>query len=278
MKSIVEDAVVFGDYDHLVGIWTMPSQTQPCERAVIFVTAGMLHSAGPFRLHRELAQNLAEKSIGTLRFDLSGIGESFGVGTAGESTERAIREIQQAMNWIESEHGIRRFVLIGLCSGADDALRAAERDDRVCGLVSMDGLGYRTRRYYFNRLTQHYAKRLLRLDKWRTVIQRTFKMQLDSGTPLSLQAGEDIREYPQRDEAAEMLQRLADRGTRMHFIYTGGVAEYYNYADQFNDMFPELRGRAEISTNYFASMDHVAYLCEDRDALSAHITEICTSA
>lgn len=277
----MENAIVFGKYDHLMGIWTEQSpkdpQTKSCERAVILITAGMLHSTGPYRLYRELAERLAQKSIGTMRFDLSGIGESFGVGVAGESTERAVDEIQQAMDWIESKHGIHNFVLMGLCSGADDAFRAAQADRRVCGLVSMDGLGYRTPRYYLHRLTKHYAKRLVRFDKWLTLIHRMFDNDVESNTPSSLQAGADIREYPPRDEAAQMLESLANRGTRMHFIYTGGVAEYYNYTNQFNDMFPDLRGRREITTKYFETMDHVAYMCEDRDTLASHITDICSS-
>ncbi len=280
----MDSAVIFGRYDHLMGIWTSPKRSGTIDRAVVLVTAGMLHSAGPFRLHRDLAVRLAETSIGSMRFDLSGIGESFGVGVAGESTERAVNEIRQAMDWIENKHGIRHFVLIGLCSGADDALRAAMGDERVCGLVALDGLGYRTPRYYVHRLTKHYAKRLIRPSKWLSVAQRLFSFtrrrfgsSVAAEAPSSLNAGTDIREYPARDDAAKMLENLADRGTKMHFVYTGGTAEYYNYASQFSDMFPGLRGRTEITTRYFETMDHVAYLCEDRDALANHITEVCAS-
>jgi hypothetical protein len=87
--------------------------------------------------------------------------------------------------------------------------------------------------------------------------------------------GTDIREYPAREEAAKLLQRLADRGTKVHFIYTGGVAHYYNHAGQFNDMFPELKHRPEITTEYFEQMDHVAYLCEDRESVAGHIVDVC---
>lgn len=273
----MNNAIMFGDYDHLMGIWTEPAKPGVRQHACILVTAGMLHSVGPFRLHRDLAVRLAENSIGTMRFDLSGIGDSFGVGVAGESTERAVNEIQQAMNWIENHYGINQFVLIGLCSGADDALRAAIGDERVCGLVSMDGLGYRTPRYYLHRLTKHYAKRMIRPEKWLSVTRRLVGSLMEGKTPNSLQAGTDIREYPAREEATKMLERLADRGTQMHFVYTGGVAEYYNHANQFDDMFPGLRGRREITTRYFETMDHVAYLCEDRDALASHITDVVTS-
>ncbi len=273
----METAVVFGEYDHLVGIWTEPTTGEVREHAVIIVTAGMLPSAGPYRLHRDLASRLAKCSIGTMRFDLSGIGESFGVGVAGESTARATDEIRQAMDWVENTHGIHSFVLMGLCSGADDALRAAMTDSRIRGLVSMDGLGYRTPKYYLHRITKHYSKRLLRPSKWVSLIRRLFAKQADAEIPNSLRVGTDIREYPDRDDAARMLEQLADRGTKMHFIYTGGVGEYYNHAGQFHDMFPGLKDRPEISTQYFESMDHVAYLCEDRELVSSHIASVCSA-
>ena len=44
----------------------------------------------------------------------------------------------------------------------------------------------------------------------------------------------------------------------MHFMYTRGVAEYYNHAGQFDDMFPALRDPEAITTHYMAECDHVA--------------------
>jgi hypothetical protein len=139
----------------------------------------------------------------------------------------------------------------------------------------MDGLGYRTPRYHVQRLIKHYGKRWNRPGKWLSVFRRLFANQADSQTPVSLRMGTDIREYPAREEAAKLLQRLADRGTKVHFIYTGGVAHYYNHAGQFNDMFPELKHRPEITTEYFEQMDHVAYLCEDRESVAGHIVDVC---
>ncbi|MEM7477597.1 MAG: hypothetical protein AAF483_21630, partial [Planctomycetota bacterium] len=55
-----------------------------------------------------------------------------------------------------------------------------------------------------------------------------------------------------------------------HFLYTGGVGEYYNHAGQFDSMFPRLQKlqseleRPCITTSYYPAMDHVAFLCEHR--------------
>ncbi len=272
----MDQAVVFGDYEHLVGVFDKPSSCTVPDTAVMMITPGMLHHAGPFRLHVDLARSLSRQAIASLRFDLSGIGESLGVGASGQSLQRAASEIRQAIDYLEREHAINQVIVFGLCSGADDALFATTLDDRIVGLISLDGLGYRTPRYYWHRLINHYAARMVRPRELKRIAHRI----LDRGesVPRSLPVGSDVREYPVRNLATEQLSMLADRGVRMHFIYTGGVADYYNHAEQFFHMFPSLVDRAGISTRFFESMDHTAFLCEDREQLVDHIVATVASA
>lgn len=272
----MEHAIQFGEYQHLSGIFNdgqvsreAPDASQR-DTAVIMVTPGMLSHAGPFRLHVDLARSLAAADVPSFRFDLSGIGESFGIGHSGPSLDRAVQEIQTAINWLGEHQGIRNVILFGLCSGADDGLAAAVVDPRIVGLVAMDGCGYRTPGYQWHRLIGHYVPRLLSLRKWQNMIRK--RLHPVSSTPASLQPGNDVREFPDRDEAAIQITHLADQGTQFHFLYTGGVADYYNHAGQFNVMFPELAGSANVSHVYWPSMDHVAYLCEDRKVLVDHVT------
>jgi hypothetical protein len=76
--------------------------------------------------------------------------------------------------------------------------------------------------------------------------------------------GSDIREFPDREQSEATLLGLIDRGMRLQFVYTGGVIDYYSYADQFFDMFPRLVNRSEIAIVYQPRWDHVAMLQEDR--------------
>ncbi len=267
----MSEAITFGKYDHLLGVWQDSAKERRARTAVIMVTAGMLHHAGPFRLHVDLADELAEASIPSLRFDLSGIGESLGVGIRGRSIDRAAQEIGQAIDWIGQRSGIAQVILFGVCSGADDSLHAAVGDSRVVGVVALDGCGYRTTAYHWHRLIRRQIPRILRLSKWRQWLRR--RLGLETPVPASLAMGADIREFPPQEQAALELQSLADRGVRLHFIYTGGVDEYYNHADQFATMFPALKHNAHVSSVYFPAMDHVAFLVQDRAALVGHIAE-----
>ncbi|TWU03318.1 serine aminopeptidase domain-containing protein [Neorhodopirellula pilleata] len=273
----MEHAVQFGAHQNLSGIFNDAQSephnggSEPCDTAIIMVTPGMLHHAGPFRLHVDLAKSLAVQHLPSFRFDLSGIGESFGIGAGGRSLDRAVGEIRTAIDWLNENHSIRRVILFGLCSGADDGLAAAVNDPRIVGLVAMDGCGYRTPGYYWHRMIHRYLRRSLDARKWRSWIRRRFMSAPDS--PASLQPGDDIREFPSRATAASQIAHLLDQGTQFHFLYTGGVSDYFNHAGQFSAMFPELAGASGVTSQYWPEIDHVAYLCEDRQRLVRHVTD-----
>ena len=263
----METPIVFGEFENLVGVVNDPEARQS-DVAVLMLTPGMLHHTGPYRLHVLMARRLAKQGIASLRYDLSGIGESLAVGEPGSSLERASREAQYAMDRMQADYGIKKFILFGLCSGADDGMYAALKDDRIVGLALLDGCGYRTMRYHVHRALGHYLPRLFRLDKWKRLVRRGPTEE----TAGSLQMGVDIREYPEQEVAEFQISELADRGVQMRFIYTGGVAGYFNYGAQFFDMFPSLRGRKEVSTTFFPDMDHLAMLREDRVKLLNDLT------
>ncbi len=271
-----ESAIAFGRYNQLMGVWNEPDERR-YNTGVIFVTSGVLHHCGPFRLHVDAARELANQGIASLRFDLSGIGESLAVGSRGASLDRAASEIREAIDWIgnvtdKSCNGkIEKVILFGLCSGADDSLHAASFEGRVVGVIAMDGCGYRTPMYYIHRALKFYLPRVLSLAKWKGLWRRH---RGKNAVPRSLQPGDDVREFPSHENARQILKALLQRDVRLHFIYTSGVGQYYNYNGQFQAMFPKLYQDRRLTHRFFADMDHVAFLCEDRARLVSHITQV----
>jgi hypothetical protein len=233
--------------------------------AVLMLTAGMLTSVGPSRLHVDMADELSQLGLPSFRFDLSGIGESLAVGSNGSSLERAASEVRQAMDMLASEYGYSHFMLFGLCSGADDAIPSAVEDERIIAASLVDACGYRTAGYLVPFARRKYLPKVLRLSKWRASISR----YLQSGKSIAstMPIGLDIREFPDREQSETTLLGLVDRGMRLQFVYTGGVIDYYSYANQFFDMFPRLVNRTEIAVVYQPRWDHVAMLQEDRTEL-----------
>jgi hypothetical protein len=263
--STRESLVTFGNHRHLVGSYH-PVIHESRRLGFLCLTAGMLHHVGPSGLHVKLCRSLASTGITALRFDLSGIGESLPIAESGTSLERATKETQQAMDWMQKECGVERFVLFGLCSGADDALAVADQDSRVVGISMIDGLGYRTRRFHWERFRLKYVPRIVTPGKWIALAKRNILPKKEAKTLVN---GDDIREFPPRDTAAQLLLRLLNKGVEMQLLYTGGVIDYYSYADQFWDMFPELdrrRFEPSISVNHKPMFDHVLSLRSDREA------------
>ena len=263
----MDQALVFGKFDHLVGIENIVDSENSL--AMIMMTPGMLHNTGPFRMHVDIAQSLEQQGISSLRFDLSGIGESLGIGAAGKSIDRAASEAIEAMDYLMQTHNIHKFILFGLCSGADDSIHTALQDKRVKGVITLDGAAYQTPKFIFNEAALMLRK-MLNLGKLANKIRH---LTGNDTTPASLAMGTDAREFPETaEQTCKELQQLVDKDVKLHFIYTGGT-NYYNYAQQFYDMLPNMKWRGTESTQYFSEMDHVVMLCEDRERLVSHVTE-----
>ncbi|KAB2882946.1 MAG: hypothetical protein F9K40_23225, partial [Kofleriaceae bacterium] len=145
----VERAMALGAEANLIGILSGPalpaaSPSRTPRPVVIFLNAGVLHRVGPHRLHVNLARRLAARGISSLRLDLSGIGDSRSVPGSLSFRQSAVADTRAAMDQLGAELGARRFILFGLCSGADNALATAEVDPRVTGIIVLDPPAYVT--------------------------------------------------------------------------------------------------------------------------------------
>ncbi|MCH8149098.1 MAG: alpha/beta hydrolase, partial [Planctomycetes bacterium] len=81
------------------------------------------------------ARALAGRGLPSLRFDLSGLGDSAAARGDTPFKDVAIADTRAALDAVEAGPNWRDIVLFGLCSGADIALRVALEDPRVTGLV-----------------------------------------------------------------------------------------------------------------------------------------------
>ena len=73
---MIERPLYFGERSNLLGVLTAPAAPHPGSPAVILLNAGLLHRVGPNRLHVDVARRLAEAGFTSLRFDMSGVGDS----------------------------------------------------------------------------------------------------------------------------------------------------------------------------------------------------------
>lgn len=261
-----ERALQFGDAATLVGVLTEPDPDLPGERpAVLLLNAGILHRVGPSRMNVRIARALARDGFPSLRFDFSGIGDSPSRPDRLPFEESSVKEIRAAMDHMQEERNVDRFVLLGLCSGADAAFHGAAADDRVVGIVPIDGHAYRTWRYYVHR----YLPRLLRAESWKNLLTgktyigpwiRRLLGRGPSDDDTDARPDEEVRVFqrpqPPREEAEERMRSLVERGVRMLHVFSGGMAENYNYQSQFRDMYRRVDFEGLARVAYFEEADH----------------------
>lgn len=245
---------------------------------LIFLNAGVLHRVGPHRLHVTLARHFVRRGLPSLRMDVSGVGDSRVARGDRHFEQQAVADVRQAMDLMNARTGTQRFVLFGLCSGADNAFATALEDERVRGLVLLDPISYVTHRARIRHILQRvrHAGGVAAAIRWGAshIRDRLHREATEAERELPADdSGErqQGRAVPPKDEYSERLLRLVRRGVDILAIFTGSLRQRYNHPDQFFECFPQLRGTMEC--RYFPRVDHTFTELQAQHALRSTLEE-----
>ena len=249
--NIREYVVLLGEHRTLVAVASAPPQRSAAP-VVLLVNAGVIHRIGPHRLHVRLARRLAQAGHLAMRMDLSGIGDSGAVPDQLSFRASSVADIRTAIDQITANDAAASVVVFGICSGADNALAAAEADPRIVGLVLVDPPCYATTPARMRSL----RARLRSLDAWMAL---PAKMLARLRTRLSTPAGAATvssggRQPPPLEDYRRQLTALTARGVRILSVYSAAQGVRYNHADQLYESFPELRGT--LDSLYYPDANH----------------------
>jgi alpha-beta hydrolase superfamily lysophospholipase len=274
--GVNEEPVLLGPGADVVGILTRAAAgaVQQERPAVIFLSAGVIHRVGPHRLHVTMARHLARRGFTALRLDVSGVGDSPLHGGL-SFRQQAVADARAAMDRLTALAGARRFVLFGLCSGADNGLATALEDDRVVGLVLVDPYTYPTLR---SRLRKAVA-RARQLGTARRVVAwaaRLAARRIGERVRRTLGQAEDPRESsgrepPPAETLGRLLESLVARRVRVLACYSGALEENYNHEDQIFEIWPGLRDRVDRA--FFPRANHVFTELAARRALVTAVSD-----
>lgn len=278
--EVKERAVRFGRGSGLVGIVSEPQRARERTTGVILVNAGILHRVGPSRLNVYMARNFARAGFPCLRFDLSGIGDSDPSRDALPFEESSVRDVREAMDFLGANRDLDGFTVVGLCSGADLAYRAALADPRIRAIAPIDGHAYHTWRYHLHR----FGPRFFRFGSWWNLVTgRTYigpwvrgVFSGDRGEPGARGDVEgDIfqRPLPPKEELQGQLQILVDRGVRIFAVFSGGMRGRYNYGSQFRDAFRSVDFHGLLDETFLRDADHTFTNPRRRGVLVDAVTE-----
>ena len=175
----MEKAFSFGQHNSMVGILNEPGTLgQNKQPIVIILNGGLVHHAGPHRMTVDMARTITSQGYMTFRFDLSAIGDSAARKSRLSYEERAVDETKEAMDFLSSLSGFNKFIIIGLCTGADNAHRVAVADKRVIGCVFLDGYSYPTPRFYLYKIlpkVHKFTQKIISPGKWIRMTNKIFK-------------------------------------------------------------------------------------------------------
>lgn len=232
--ALTEEPVQFGQGGRLFGILTQPNTPHDTARELpvfIFLSAGLLHRVGPYRLHVRLARELGAMGFSALRVDLASVGDSPArVGLTNQQSVAA--DFAEIVEMLSMRLRRSRLVLAGLCSGADNVARLAFSESGVVGMVLLDPVcypdrGFRTRvrvaKYTTPARYVGWVKRRLS-----AIARPTENEPVDD----TAQGGLAIRDLPTLEQMRASFQAIGDRGGRVLSVFTSYALGYYNQSGQ----------------------------------------------
>ncbi len=251
MKEIAQ---LFGVERNLVGTLTLPDTPTRQNVAFLLTGAGVIHRMGPHRINVKLARHLASLGFATLRFDLSGQGDSRSTSSTLNFAEQAISDVRAAMDHLERTLDVHRFAIAGICSGADVALATAQVDERTAGVFMIDGYHYPTEKTAQMRWKHRLKGSIVSaIGPW---LLRRIKRLFVRDAPGKTNEPVYGRHFPAIEIYAQSLQKLVDQNTHTHLLFTGSLLTSYNYSEQFEEAFAGHAFVKKIDAQYAPDIDH----------------------
>lgn len=252
-----ERALCFGPGERLIGI--LDHRVGDAPVACLLINTGVTQHIGPRRLNVKLARALAAQGISSLRMDLSGLGDSGAATTENRYQDQASADLRAAMDVLQAETGHTRFVVLGICSGAVNAWRTAQADERVAGFLMFDGytfptLGTKIVYHWRHACARGFVPVLAGLA--RGVWGRLARTRRQTAAAGIFGATRDSA-APTREQFADSLDALTARGVAVLLVYSGTLLGQHNHESQLRHAF---RGRPflqRVDYRFMPEVDHM---------------------
>ena len=236
---IQEQTLTIGPQGRLVATLTLPQGTAVARGTptALLTNSGVISRVGPHRINVRIARSLATRGVASIRFDLSGLGDSRRAPGTRPQLEQWAADTATVMDWATQHLGSEAFFMVGLCSGAEVAFRSALADARLRGVLLWDMYAYPTARSR-RRALAFRLRRAGPMGIARSLAARAGRLLGMASPPTDQERQLAVLEPHRRppiDQHAAELQSLVDRGTQVLVMFCGGEPVWYNYPGQFHD-------------------------------------------
>jgi dienelactone hydrolase len=269
MPPEIESTLRFGAEGNLVGTLARVADGRAADVGLLLTTVGAMPRSGPYRLNVELARRFAAAGVASLRYDLSGAGDSAQPAEPRPRGEQWVADTQAAMDLMERELGVHRFMLVGVSEGADVACLTGAADARLQAVVMFDPCLYPTARAHLRGLRHrlHGAG----IAATATAMWRALARRVRGGRVARVRAGPVHRRasIPTLPEFAAGLGKMVAQGTRVLIVVSGSFPYDHNYAGQTADNLRPFGLAGKVDSDFLPEADHVLLGRAGRDRLVA---------
>lgn len=264
--------------------------------AIVIMNAGSIHRVGPNRSFVRMARRWAGLGYPVLRMDLSGIGDSPTPDGCVENIpypRDAILDAQAAMGALEERGIARRFILTGLCSGADIAFRTAVVDPRVVAAWMIN-----PQAFYFESSdalkafmdaelqAAYYQSAAWDPDRWKRLLRGEVDLQRIAGimrakieSSLKRRAARllgiqlEPEKTPEAKDVIRDLRAMLDRRTDTFLLCSEDDPGLIYLTNYFGKEMDELDGLPGYRKEIVKGVDHTFTPVWSQDLLSDMLTE-----
>jgi pimeloyl-ACP methyl ester carboxylesterase len=290
-----ETSLAFGEGERLFGILTEPEGPVRGDRPAVFLlNVGANQHVGPHRMNVDLAREIADLGYRTFRFDAAGLGES--PARPGERENRlytmdAVKDVDSAMTLLGRLCDTKRFVLVGLCSGAFVAFYGAVGDTRVVGQVLLspfafewkegDAISPTERKTYDS--TRAYVRALVDYRMWLRALRGDVALRGIAGALYERARDRINAELPSlsarlrgRRGAQNAVERafgeMCDRGIASLMVLSFNDSGLDMIARYLGDNARRMRGRRNFALEILDGSDHTFTATPSQRILSQILT------
>ena len=296
--TVVETAAFLDAERPLFGILTVPEAMEAAggskAKRIVLLNSGSIHHVGPNRLYVRFARRWAAMGHIVLRLDISGIGDSPPRPREPENvvyTSRAMEDIGTALEFLRRRFGSGPTHVVGLCSGAYNAVRAAAEGQPIDGIIPINPLTFFWKEGMSLDYPPHkvvadarrYSTAVMRLESWKKVLRREVKLGPVAQVVLRRAAGSVTRHVrdaartigrPFPEDLGTDLERIAKRGGRIRFVFAAGDPGADLLDGQGGSAVGRLRRRGALTVDTIDGPDHTFTPVWSHDVLSDVLTSI----
>jgi alpha/beta superfamily hydrolase len=256
---MIQKGILFGEKKNLAGVVTIP-EGEKKEIGVIVLNAGHLHRVGPNRIYVDLAHELTGAGYTVLRFDFSGIGDSIIKKDLDTFRDSAVKDTLDGIKYLANKHQLDKFILIGICSGANIAYLASASDKRIASIILINAefiditaTPLFKKEMELNTRKRYYLKKIFSRNGWQRVMRGKSNLKnillIVPGAVfylLYLVIKELIYLFKldRNRELLDNLETIYNNGTQTQIVYSEGS----NTLDIYN-----LRVKHQINKKYFTT-------------------------